>query len=154
MTKKYAANTKVSIEKSQTEIKNMLRNYGANRFGVIEDATAGYIMFEYAGMMIQMEVPFPNKDEFKKTETGRNRIASAIEEEFNKAIKRRWRSLFLSIKAKLVAIDDGISTLEKEFLSFIKMPDGRSLSDHIVPRLNELVNNGKMPQILITGKTS
>jgi len=36
---------------------------------------------------------------------------------FDAEVRRRWRSLALIVKAKLVAVDDGISTAEREFLA-------------------------------------
>lgn len=148
----YAKNTTVSPEKSQEEIKKTLRNYGADRFGIMEERDKGHVMFEYNGLLIQMTVKFPDKKDFSKTESGKNRIESAIDTAFNQAIRQRWRALLLAIKAKLEAVESGISTIEQEFLAFVMMPDGKNLSDHIIPRLNEIVLTGKMPKMLTSGK--
>lgn len=144
----YAKNTTVSPERSQEEIKRTLRNYGADRFGIMEEKSKGHVMFEYNGLLIQMTVDFPDKSEFNKTDTGKIRVSSAIETQFNQAIKQRWRALLLAIKAKLEAIECGISTIEKEFLAFIMMPDGKPLSDHLLPKIHEIAKTGKMPRLL------
>lgn len=148
---KYAVNTSVSPEKSQEEIKNTLRRYGADRFGIMEERDKAHVMFEYNGLMIQISVDLPKIEEFKKTETGRSRSTSVIESAFEQAIRQKWRSLTLAIKAKLEAVESGISTIEKEFMAFVIMPDGRQLSEHIVPRLLDLSKGGEMPKMLTFG---
>lgn len=144
----YAKNTTVSPERSQTEIKNTLRRYGADRFGIMEEKNQGHVMFEYKGLLIQMTVKFPDKNDFSKTDSGKKRIESAIESSYDQAIRQRWRALLLAIKAKLEAVECGISTIEQEFLAFIMMPDGRNISDHLIPELNKIVLSGNMPKML------
>ena len=147
----YAGNTSVSPEKSQEEIKRTLRKYGADRFGVMEERTKAHVMFEYSNLSIQLTIELPELSEFEKTETGRDRTKSASEAAHNQAIKQRWRALLLAIKAKLEAIECGISTIEQEFLAFMVMPDNRSLGDHLIPKIHEIAQTGKMPKLLEYG---
>ena len=105
-------------------------------------------MFEYNKLMIQITVPLPKREEFTHTETGRSRKASQITEAYEQAIKQRWRALVLAVKAKLEAVEIGISTLEKEFMAFVVMPDGRQLGDHLIPNLRQIAESGKMPKML------
>lgn len=144
----YASNTSVTPEKSQEEIKRTLRKYGADRFGVMEERTRAHVMFEYSGLLIQLSIDLPNRDEFAVTESGRDRSSASIETSHNQAIRQRWRALLLAIKAKLEAIECGISTIEQEFMAFVVMPDGRSLGDHIIPNLAEIQKTGNMPKML------
>ena len=145
---KYASNTTVSIEKSQSEVQNILRKYGADAFGVMERKNSAYLMFEYNNLIIQITVPLPQKDEFMKTESGRIRKTNQVNQSYEQAIRQRWRALVLAIKAKLEAVESGISTLEKEFLAFVIMPDGESLGNHLLPQLQQIANTGKMPKLL------
>ena len=144
----YAATTTVSVEKSQAEIQTTLRKYGANKFGTMEDGDKAYVMFEYKGLAIQMDVPLPVKSDFIKTDAGRSRKESQVTEAYDQAIKQKWRGLFLSVKSKLVSIDTGVSTIEKEFLAFVRMPNGKSLGEFIIPQLEAMVETGKMPKML------
>jgi hypothetical protein len=148
MSKRYAEGTTVSVEKSQSEVTAILRKYGANRFGTMEDESTAFLMFEFKGLSVQIAVPLPDISEYSKTETGRIRATSAAEEARNQAIKQRWRALVLAVKAKLEAVEIGISTVEKEFLAFVMMPDGRQLSEHLIPKLQEIVASGNMPKLL------
>ena len=144
----YASNTSVSPERSQEEIKRTLRKYGADRFGVMEEKTKAHVMFEFKGLLIQMTVKLPEESEFNKTETGRPRNKTSVESAFNQAIKQRWRALLLAIKAKLEAVETGISTIEQEFMAFVVMPNSQALSYIIIPKLEEIAKTGQMPKLL------
>jgi len=148
---RYANNTSVSPEKSQAEIQNTLRKYGADRFGTMEEKNKAHVMFSYSGLSIQISIDLPSRSEFEKTTTGRDRITVAIETAHNQEIRQRWRALLLAIKAKLEAIECGISTIEEEFMAFVIMPDGLPLSSHILPKLQTMVKTGKMPKLLSYG---
>ncbi len=148
---KYANNTTVSPEKSQAEIQNTLRKYGADRFGTMEEKTKAHVMFSYSGLSIQISIDLPEKSSFVRTKAGHSRPKDAIDASYNQAIRQRWRALLLAIKAKLEAIECGISTIEEEFMAFIIMPDGMPLSSHILPKLQTMVKTGKMPKLLSYG---
>jgi len=147
----YAEKTSVSVDKSQAEVKAILRRYGADRFGTMEEASKAFLMFEFKGLTIQMEVPLPDASEFSRTETGRSRTASSADEAHAQAIRQRWRALVLAVKAKLEAVEIGISTVEKEFMAFVMMPDGRNLSEHVLPELQKMAVSGQMPQLRLGG---
>ena len=146
----YASNTTVSPEKTQSDIRETLRRYGAKKFGVMEEDGKAHVMFEINNLMIQLTVELPNVNDFTKTKVGRSRKNSAANEAHVQAIRQRWRALLLAIKAKLEAIECGISTIEKEFLAFVIMPDGKSLSDHVLPKLKDMSQTGKMPRLLLS----
>jgi len=144
----YASNTTVSPEKTQNDIKDTLRRYGASRFGIMEEAEKAHVMFEFERLTIQLSVGLPKKEDFNKTDAGRSRKKSAANEAYNQAIRQRWRALLLAIKAKLEAVESGISTLEKEFLAFVMLPNGESVGDRIIPKIKEVAGTGKMPKLL------
>jgi hypothetical protein len=144
----YAKNTSVSIESSQREVQKILRKYGADRFGFMEDHTTAYLMFSFSNLQIQISVNIPSREGFEKTETGRIRKNSQIDQAHEQAVRQRWRALVLTVKAKLEAVETGISTIEKEFMAFVMMPDGKQLGDHLVPRLLQIAETGKMPRLL------
>jgi hypothetical protein len=144
----YASNTTVSPEKTQNDIRDTLRRYGADKFGIMEEANKAHVMFEYDSLMIQLTINLPDKKDFSETGTGRQRKTSTINEAYKQAIRQRWRALLLAIKAKLEAIECGISTIEKEFMAFVIMPNGISLGDHLIPELKKIAGTGKMPRLL------
>ena len=145
----YASNTAVSPEKTQMDIRETLRRYGAERFGIMEESDKAHVMFYYEGLAIQLTISLPKKEEFCKTETGRDRKSSAVNDAYHQAVRQRWRALLLAIKAKLEAIECGISTIEKEFLAFVMLPDGVSLGDRLIPEVKKIAGTGKMPKLLL-----
>jgi hypothetical protein len=56
--------------------------------------------------------------------------------------------LLLAVKAKLVSVDEGIETMEQAFLAHIIMPDGRTVGDHIKPRIATAYRDNKMVPLL------
>lgn len=142
----YAATTHVSTERSQAEIQQTLRKYGASRFGVMEDENGAHVLFAFANLNIQMSVPLPNRtdDEFTKTPTGKPRSIDQQRDAYDQKVKAQWRALMLAIKSKLVSIKTGVSTVEKEFMAWVVMSDGKTLGDYVMPHLENL-KAGKAP---------
>lgn len=150
MPAQYAAKTSVSIEKSQAEIQQTLGRYGVEDFGVLTRGGVGSVVFAHKGLTIQINVPLPSRGErqFTMTETGRERSEAQAVKAWEQSCKSRWRALLLAIKAKLEAVEAGISSIEHEFMPFIVMPDGRLLHEHVTPKLAEYAESGEMPQLL------
>jgi hypothetical protein len=67
------------------------------------------------------------------------------------ACRARWRALALVIKAKLEAVESGITTFEEEFLAHIVLPDGTTLGQWAAPRLAHVYDTGAMPPMLPGG---
>jgi hypothetical protein len=63
---------------------------------------------------------------------------------------RRWRALALAVKAKLEVVESGIATFEEEFMAHIVMPDGRTVGEHVAPRIEEAYTSGQ-PLALLPG---
>jgi len=54
----------------------------------------------------------------------------------------------LVIKAKLEAVETGITTFQDEFLAHIMLPDGSTVSEFVGPQLEIAYENGEMPRLL------
>lgn len=147
---KYAAETKVTVASSKAEIERVLQRYGADQFyqGWIENCAA--IGFRIEPRNIRMTLPLPSRDseEFVKTETGRVRSDTSRAEAYEQACRQRWRALILVVKAKLEAIDCGISTIEREFLSDVVLSNGMTVHEWAEPQIREMYQSGKMPSLL------
>jgi hypothetical protein len=118
----YARGTPVEVVRTRTQIEDELRRRGATQFGYNVDDAAGeaVIAFTMAGLQVRMSLPLPDFDDdaFRYTPSGRYQRSPAEQAKaYQQEVKRRWRSLALIVKAKLVAVDDGISTAEREFLA-------------------------------------
>lgn len=69
-------------------------------------------------------------------------------EAWEQACRSRWRALYLIIKAKLEAVDSGISTIEREFLYDIVLPDGKTVGEYMAPQIEAAYTTGEMPPML------
>lgn len=57
----------------------------------------------------------------------------------------------LIIKAKLVAIDSGITEFESWFLAYIVLPNGETVGGWILPQVEMAYESGDMPLALPIG---
>ncbi|MBE7203882.1 MAG: hypothetical protein INR70_39650 [Parafilimonas terrae] len=129
MTRRYAADTSVPMDRSIAEIRTTVRRYGASEFAHMESDTQAAITFTMRGrrILFRLAMPDPKDAEFTKTETGKPRSASVAEAAWEQACRSRWRALALVIKAKLEAVEIGIVVFEDEFLANT-VPPGASVT--------------------------
>lgn len=147
---KYAANTDVSSDRSRAEIERTLERYGARQFMYGWDQDRAVVGFVLSDREIRFILPLPDRDstDFTRTPTGRPRAATQARAEYEQAVRQRWRSLALVIKAKLEAVESGIVTFDAEFLAHIVLPDGRTVADTVVPRVVQAYADHEMPSLL------
>ena len=137
MTATFARGTSVTEDRTRAEIEKMLGRYGATRFGVLTDyaSRTAVIGFTYKRLNIEMKIQLPDPDDkrFKTTPSARwRRNPDDQRDEYDGEVRRKWRCLAIALKAKLVAVEDGITTFEREFLPYIITADGRSIADRQV----------------------
>ena len=147
----YASRTEVSSDKSRTEIERILARYSADEFQYGWNATEARIAFAIAQRRMLFRLPLPdrNSSEFRYTPQRRTlRSQAAQEEAYEQAIRQRWRALALVIKAKLEAVEAGITTVEQEFLAHILLPDGSTVGEQVRPRIALAYESGQVPQLL------
>ena len=142
---RYANGTSVPIDRSKAEIERTLTRYGAEKFAYMSEQDRAQIAFQFKGRAIRMKLDLPRPNDFAKTEKGRPRPPAAQVSECDKAIRQKWRALLLVIKAKLEAIEAGVSTFETEWLPWVVLPNGRTVAEHIGPQIAE----GKIPSTLM-----
>ncbi len=143
----YAKETSVSVEKSQEEIKSVLRRYGVDQFGMSEGKGGGCVQFIVGHLCVEMRVPFPDRSTFEKTPTGKKRTPAQVAREYDQDIKSRWRGLLLSIKAKLDSVERGTATIEMEFLAWMVMGNGLTVGEQLIPKLQEQASLGRKPSL-------
>ena len=147
---KYAAHTIVSANRSIEEIERILKRYKASQFVTGRDDESGraLVAFKVGKISYKLELPIPKKDDFKKDSRGWLRKDAAIERDWEQAYKQRWRVMALVIKAKLEAVECGISTFEQEFMTNIILPGGQTVRDFLAPQLVQAIESGIMPRVL------
>lgn len=145
----YASQTSVSAEKSRAEIERTLTRYGADQFMYGWGGDGAIIAFRMNERNIRFHLPMPDKDDFRKTARGRSRTADAAEREWEQATRQRWRALLLTVKAKLEAVEAGIAEFEDEFLAYIMLADGTTVSELVRPQVALTYETGNMPQLAL-----
>lgn len=150
MPNKYASETAVPTERSRSEIEHTLKAYGATSFGYGWQSDGAIIVFEFQGRRMKFVLPLPTAAETKpahRNQYSKGSSATSVDKE----TRRRWRALFLSIKAKLVTVSEGISTVETEFMGHIVLPNGMTVSEWMHPQIESAYKGGKMPPLLGDG---
>lgn len=128
MPPKYASRTKVPVAQSKAEIENTVKRYGAS--GFLQGEMEGRVMVGFA--MCDRQVRFKLSTEGLGAQDER----------------QRWRSLLLTIKAKLESVECGIETFEDAFLAHIVLPDGKLVGEWMHPQIESAYQTGNMPPLL------
>lgn len=124
---RYARRTEVSVSRSRAEIESVVLRYGADQFGSALDREGhrAMIQFRIATWLVRFVLPLKDCSEQQQ--------------------RQRWRALALVIKAKLEAVEDGITTVEEEFLPHVVTPTGETFAQWAVPQLREMKKSGQLP---------
>lgn len=143
----YASGTVVSPEKSKAEIEAQLRRYGATDFvsGQLDRQFLAMIGFRCRERMVRFELPLPDPTSKLFTRARRYPYTNSDQKArdlYEAELRRRWRALALVIKAKLEAVETGITTFEHEFMAHIVMPDGKTVGQHVGPAIEEAYRMG------------
>ncbi|MSS84994.1 hypothetical protein FYJ24_09500 [Actinomycetaceae bacterium WB03_NA08] len=148
----YAQNTQVSTDRSLSEIKNTLMRYGADQFAVMESRDKASVAFTWEERQVRFDLPLPSRNsrEFTLTPTGKTRTASSAQDAWEKACRQKWRALALVVKAKLEAVESGISTFDREFFPNIILPGGASVFDTLAPAVTDAIHGNPAGLLQIT----
>ncbi len=145
----FAANTSVSASASRDEIERTLTRYGADQFLYGWQDNSAMVGFRMEGRHVKFVLAMPARDDHRFTHHSRGaRTADAAAKEWEQAVRQRWRALALVIKAKLEAVESGISVFEDEFLANIMLPTGETAGDWMRPQIAEAYRVGTMPALL------
>lgn len=158
----YAENTSVPVERSRAEIEGILQRYGADAFRYGWDRSRAVIEFSARDRHIRFVLPLPERDaeqfvyRLNRRHNPPLKIRATHEQQqasWEQACRQRWRALCLAIKAKLEAVDCGISEFEQEFLAHIVDPvSGRTVGELMKPQLEARYEGRDSGQLLLTHK--
>ncbi len=148
---RYAEGTSVSPERSQAEISENLRRYGASSYVSGYEDNRAMIAFKANNRTIRfiLDLPLPGDEEFLWTPTRQKRKPDAARAAYEAEIRRRWRALALAIKAKLEAVATGIASFEDEFLAYTVLPDNTTVGDRVRAEITEAWRTGQAPPRLL-----
>jgi len=120
MSRRYAEQTRVPVSRSVQNIIRLLERFGACDY--VQGRTDGrtQILFKYGHSAVRIRVP-QSEDEQEE--------------------RRLWRCAEMSVKAKLVSVEEGIEIFEEAFLAHIVVRGGKTVGEELIPEIQD----GKLP---------
>lgn len=147
----YAESTSVPADRSRNEIERTLQRYGADAFSYGWEGTRAILAFRAFGRMVKFTLTMPDSGDqkFTRTPSGRKgRSPAQAQAAWEQATRQRWRALSLVVKAKLEAVESGITTFDEEFLAHLVLPNGQTVGEDAIPKIVLAYEEGSMPQLL------
>lgn len=163
---RFAEGTEVAAEKTRAELERLLVQHGAHQVVVATDHNErrAVVVFGLAERRIKLQVstapkvePTPGRRDWeyppKVTPRGWNgwsegRQKQWVEEQRAQFERSAWRRLLLVVKAKLELVRDADSSIEREFLADILLPNGSTVHEQLGPQLEDSYRTGAMPPLL------
>jgi hypothetical protein len=131
--------TKINVAKSQGKIRELIYSHaGTGVLIVSQRPREGFeAMVTIGDLPYHIRVMATCKDQ---TYDGRKhkRTSSELSKAFEQEEMRVWRVLYWHLKAMFEAADSGVIDLRDVILPYVVTRDGRTLSEHLVPRMQEL----------------
>jgi hypothetical protein len=142
----YARKTKVPIDRSKSEIEKILVRYGASQFAYASKDGQAVILFQVQEKRVRFNLPLPHMGQFDNKKTPRPR--EVVIKAWEQACRERWRALALVIKAKLEAVESGITVFEEEFLAHLVTSGGQTVGERMLPEIAEsLKRSASLPML-------
>lgn len=122
--------TEVAVERSQGEIRKLLHAKGAANFSFSETEVDGVsfasVDFLHLDQRVRVRVALKTPDQrtiTAKAQRARTKTRDVIVRELlDQEARRIWRVIFHTLKARLVAVEEGVETFEEAFLAHIVDP--------------------------------
>jgi hypothetical protein len=135
----YAADTKVPVSQSRSEIEALLERHKAKQYGtaVDYDLRTARVQFRLHDRIVRFVISLPDP---KKLGVGKR---------LEQAERQKWRALLLVIKAKLESVENSIETFEQAFLANVVLPNDRTVAEVIQPAIASAYKDGKLPRMLM-----
>jgi hypothetical protein len=148
----YASGTTVTATRTEAEIKDLLASRGVEKIITASQPGEYTMMFEYQGVPHKMRLPLPDPSEERFTSYFRSgvrysRTEAASRELFDAEINRRWRALGAVVKAKIVAVEEGITTMDAMFVGEAMTNTGRTVAEEFGPQIRALAGTGRLPAL-------
>jgi hypothetical protein len=141
-----------SIETLRSQLDHLLQRHGATARAMGHDDVRGqaFIAFAIAGKQVRMQIPMPKPSDWPDPGSrswmqprqdcpqewnGWNvhQRCEWVAAQMDLKTRARWRCTLELATAKFNAIDEGITTVELEFLSDTATPDGRTVGEWMRP---------------------
>lgn len=151
----YAEGTTVSESKSKVELDELLRKWKASNVAVGGSDAEAIAYFALNGWHVKFRMPMPTEADgqkhAKRRYSWRSPEPSAIAAWIEQERRRRWRALVLTIKAKLVSVENAVETFESAFLAHLVIGPGETVADAVLPKLEAAKKEAGGAPIMLRG---
>jgi len=143
--RKFAAHTDVSTEKSRLDLQRLLDRYECASQAMLKHGSQIALIFEAHGRRVRFMMNEATSADLPKQPSRGRRINQRawIEQE----TRRRWRLLLMSIQVRLELVANG-ADFETEFAGYLVTPSGQTVAEILKPQLEEMYAHGRMPSLL------
>ena len=134
-------NTSVPVERSQGEIRKLLVKHGVARLAFGEETDEigqrwAAVSFAYGQHGVRMRVPLKLVHEYevaRKYTRARTKTRDEVRNKLYEQEERRiWRVMAWNLKARLVAVEEGVESFEEAFLAHLLDPStGRTIYEQL-----------------------
>jgi hypothetical protein len=141
-------NTDVSVSKSQDQLRKTIMAHKGSSFMCLSERANGIntllnregfqAMVVIEGKVYTIRVMATLKD-------SKRRLTEIQTQDFNERESRRiWRVLYYHMKSVFEAADSGVMEFRELMLPYVVVGDGRTIAQHILPKLAESVAAGRL----------
>jgi len=114
-------------------------------------AARAAVVFQARGRRVRFMLTLPDPEEYRMTGTdwkAKRRDDAQTSKAWEQACRSSWRALLLVIKAKLEAVEAGITCFDDEFMAHIVLPSGDTVGDFMRPQIATAYSTGTLPKLL------
>ena len=132
--------TEVAVSKSQDAIRKLIYAHkGTGLMLVSRPPHEGFEAFITIDMAYHIRVMAVCKEISEQDKNWRTRSANTMETLREQELRRVWRVLYWHLKALFEAADSGVIDIRDVVMPYVVLRDGLTLSDHVRPKMDELM---------------
>ena len=147
--KAYAESTTIPLEKTLGELKKLVKARGAVNIMTVDTEQIIGIAFTQDGLTYRMSIPAAKPEEFATINRGaigfKPRTPAQIEKKVESENARKARALLALIKAKFLAIDEGVTDMAEAFLADVVTPSRATVGETYLPEIRRAALEGRGP---------
>ena len=143
----------MSVSRSRIELEELLQKWKADRIASGIEPGSAVIAFSMGRWHVRFKMPLPTAADAAKQKNHRGYYLGPGDQArwLDQHHRERWRALLLTVKAKLVSVENGVESFEEAFLAHLVLPGGETVGQRARPAINEAYTTGRMPPLLPAG---
>jgi hypothetical protein len=139
--------TKVAVSKSQEQLRKLIMAHKGFAFAAVSERSNGFnntinqegfhaqVMIDGKPYAIRIMAAMKSPPRYS---SDNQKVAFTEQEE-----RRIWRVLYYHLKSVFEAADTGVMEFRELMLPYVVVGDGRTIAQHVLPRLDEYVSGSK-----------